>query len=182
MRTRHIRLRVIGDQDSFFLYELMTSPLSGGRVRFAGATPSPDKIAASLWDSVLAQFIVEGIDSRQPLGLIAITSPNFRDGFAYLSAIGSPEVHGSGLMAEGIALGYYYAFNTWPFRKIYMEATEESYRGFKSGLGRFFVEEGRLREHVFWNGQYIDLIILAFYRETWARNAALILSTLHADA
>jgi RimJ/RimL family protein N-acetyltransferase len=181
MRTRHIRLRVISDQDSFFLYDLMTSPLSGGRVRFAGATPSPDKIAGSLWESVLAQFIVEGVDSGQPLGLIAITSPNFRDGFAYLSAIGVPEVQGAGLIAEGIALGFNYAFNAWPFRKIYMESTEESYQGFKSGIGRFFVEEGRLREHVFWNGHYMDLLILAFYRETWARNASLILNTLHAS-
>ena len=181
-RARHVRLRVIMDQDSRFLYELMTAPSSGGRVRFAGATPSPEKIASSLWESVLAQFIVEGIDSGQPLGLIAVTSPNFRDGFAYISAIGSPEVQGSGLIAEGLALGFRYAFNAWPFRKIYMESTEESYRGFKSGLDRFFVEEGRLRGHFFWNGRYTDLVILAFYREVWERNASLILNTLHAGA
>ena len=88
MSTRRIRLRVITDRDSVFLYELMTSPQAGGRVRFAGATPSPDKIAASLWDSVLAQFVIEGLNSQKPLGLVAITSANFRDGFAYISALG----------------------------------------------------------------------------------------------
>ncbi len=182
MSTRRIRLRVITEQDSFFLYELMTSPHSGGRVRFAGATPSPEKIASSLWDSVLAQFIVEGISTQKAFGLVAITSPNFRDGFAYMSALGPSETQGLGLIAEGVLLAFHYAFTTWPFRKIYMEATEESYEAFKSGLGRFFVEEGRLKEHVFWNGRYVDLLILAVYRETWARDAATMLSRLHVES
>ena len=77
-----------------FLYDLMTSPAAGGRVRFAGATPSPEKVASSLWDSVLAQFVVEGVTARRPL-VVSITSPNFRDGYAYLSAVGTPEAQGS---------------------------------------------------------------------------------------
>jgi hypothetical protein len=171
MQTRHVRLRTVGDRDGPFLYELMTSPQGGGRVRFAGATPSPEQVAGSLWDSVLAQFIIEGVETRKPLGLVCITSPNFRDGFAYISAIGAAEMQGSGFVLEGVLLGFNYAFSTWPFRKIYMEATETSYAMFNSGLGRFFVEEGRLREHTFWNGDYVDLLILAVYRSTWAEQA-----------
>jgi len=178
MNTRRIRLRVITERDRAFLYELMTSPQSGGRVRFAGATPSPEKIASSLWDSVLAQFVIEGFNSQQPLGLVAITSPNFRDGFAYISALGPPQTQGLGLIAEGVLLGFHYAFTTWPFRKIYMEATEESYAAFKSGLGRFFVEEGRLKEHAFWNGRFMDVLILAVYRQTWATHAPVMLKRL----
>ena len=181
MNTRRIRLRVITERDRAFLYELMTSPQSGGRVRFAGATPSPEKIASSLWDSVLAQFVIEGFNSQKPLGLVAITSPNFRDGFAYISALGPPETQGRGLIAEGVLLGFHYAFTTWPFRKIYMEATEESYTAFKSGLGRFFVEEGRLKEHAFWNGRFIDVLILAVYRKTWADHAPAMLKRLDPD-
>jgi RimJ/RimL family protein N-acetyltransferase len=182
MSTRRIHLRVITERDSGFLYELMTSPQSGGRVRFAGATPSPEKIASSLWESVLAQFIIEGTSSQKPFGLVAITSPNFRDGFAYISALGPTESQGSGLIAEGVLLGFHYAFTTWPLRKIYMEATEESYRAFESGLGRFFVEEGRLRQHAFWNGRFMDLLILAVYRETWAHHASTMLKRLHVDS
>ncbi len=180
MSSRRIRLRIITDRDNFFLYELMSSPQAGGRVRFGGATPSPDKIASSLWESVLAQFIIESASSQRSLGLVAITSPNFRDGFAYTSAVGLPEAQGAGLIAEGVLLGFNYAFMTWPFRKMYMEATEESYRAFKSGLGRFFSEEGRLRNHSFWNGNFMDLLILAVYRETWARYAPVFLNRLHA--
>lgn len=149
----------------------MTSPEAGGRVRFGGGTVSPDKLAASLWEGVLAQFVVEGLQSQEPLGLVAITSPNFRDGFAYVSALGTTAAQGSGLVLEGVLLGFHYAFSTWPFRKIYMEATEGSFQAFKSGLGDLFAEEGRLRAHTFWNGRYLDLVILAVYRDTWARCA-----------
>lgn len=169
--TRRVLLRRIGEQDRRFLYELMTAPEAGGRVRFGGATPSPEKVAASLWESVLAQFIVESAGSGQPVGLVAITSPDFRNGFAYVSALGLPETQGSGLVAEAAFLAFHYAFTTWPLRKVYMEATEDSFRAFETGLDGFFREEGRLVDHVFWNGRYVDMVILAVYRETWSRLA-----------
>jgi hypothetical protein len=180
MASRHVRLRTLTERDSAFVYQLMVSDRSGGRVRFGGATPSPEKVAASLWDSVLAQFVVEGVDSGLPLGLVAITSPNFRDGFAYLSALGSDRAQGLGMVAEGVILVFNYAFATWPFRKIYMEASEQSYAAFGSGLDRFFTEEGRLKQHTFWNGRYMDVAIFAVYRETWAHLAPRWLPRLHA--
>jgi RimJ/RimL family protein N-acetyltransferase len=169
MNTSRVRLRPIAERDRSFLYELMTAPDAGGRVRFGGATPSPDKVASSLWESVLAQFLIESATAEEPLGLLAITSPNFREGFAYISALGMAEAQGTGLIAEGVLLGFHYAFSTWPFRKIYMEAGEDSYDAFQSGLGQFFVEEGRLRQHMYWNTRWRDVFILAVYRETWER-------------
>jgi RimJ/RimL family protein N-acetyltransferase len=105
----------------------------------------------------------------EPLGLVAVTSPNFRDGFAYISALGTPQMQGSGLVAEAALLCFHYAFLVWPFRKIYMEASEESFAAFRSAKDVLFREEGRLRQHSFWNGRYIDLMILAVYREDWER-------------
>jgi RimJ/RimL family protein N-acetyltransferase len=178
MSTARVRLRHIDERDRVFLYDLMTSPEAGGRVRFGGATPSPDKVASSLWESVLAQFVIESVPAGEPLGLLAITSPNFRDGFAYVSALGVPAVQGTGLIAEGVLLGFHYAFSTWPFRKIYMETGEDSYDNFRSGLGEFFAEEGRLRQHVFWNGRWRDVFILAVYRDTWTRLAPTMIGRL----
>jgi RimJ/RimL family protein N-acetyltransferase len=182
MSTQRVRLRPINERDRAFLYELMTAPEAGGRVRFAGATPSPEKVAASLWDSVLAQFVIEGVSEGQPFGLVAITSANFRDGFAYVSALGLPAAQGPGLLIEAVLLAFNYAFLTWPFRKIYMESTEDSFQFFRSGLGRFFQEEGRLREHSFWNGRYVDVLILAVYREVWEREAETLAQQLRAPA
>jgi RimJ/RimL family protein N-acetyltransferase len=170
MSTLRVRLRPVRDADLQFLYGLMTAPESGARVRFAGATPSPAQVASTLWEDVLAQFIIETV-SGQVIGLFVISSPNFRDGFAYFSVLGLPGAIGRGRVAEGGLLGVHYAFSTWPFRKLYMEASETSYGAFESGLGRFFAEEGRLRQHAYFDGRYQDLRILAVYRETWVRLA-----------
>lgn len=169
MASRRVRLRPIGERDRRFLYELMSSPEAGGRVRFGGSTPSPEKVVASLWDSVLAQFIVERAGSGRQVGLVAITSPDFRNGFAYVSALATPDTQGTGLLAEAALLAFHYAFNTWPFRKIYMEATDDSFQAFKGGLDGLFAEEGRLTDHVYWNGRYVDMVIVAVYRRTWER-------------
>jgi RimJ/RimL family protein N-acetyltransferase len=181
MRSRHIQLHTITDRDAMFVYDLMTSPAAGGRVRFAGATPSPEQVAASLWESVLAQFIIEGVTAQRPLGLVSITSPNFRDGYAYLSAVGTPEAQGSGLIAQGVLLAFNYAFLTWPFRKIYMEVSETSYVAFRSGLKNFFTEEGRLREHAFWDGRFMDMFVLAVYRSTWETRGRRLIGRLCED-
>jgi RimJ/RimL family protein N-acetyltransferase len=169
LSTKHVRLRTIAERDSAFIYQLMISDRSGGRVRFGGATPSPEQVSASLWESVLAQFVIEGVASGRPLGLTAITTPNFRDGFAYFSVLGSDEAQGHGMVVEGAFLTLQYVFATWPFRKIYMEATEESFQAFYSGLDRFFIEEGCLKQHTFWNGRYMDMAIFAIYRDDWNR-------------
>jgi len=169
LASRRVRLRPIGEQDRRFIYELMSSPAAGGRVRFGGSTPSPEKVAAALWDSVLAQFVVERGETGHQVGLVAVTSPDFRNGFAYVSAVGEPEWQGSGLLVEAAFLVFHYAFNTWPFRKIYMEATDDSFQAFKGGLRELFREEARLVDHVFWNGRYVDMVIVAVYRETWER-------------
>jgi len=169
MASRRVRLRPIHEKDRGFLYQLMTSPEAGGRVRFGGSTPSPEKVIASLWDSVLAQFIVESAGSGRQVGLVAVTSPDFRNGFAYVSALATPDTQGSGLLAEAALLAFHYAFNTWPFRKIYMEATDDSFQAFKGGLDGLFSEEGRLADHVFWGGRYVDMVIVAVYRRTWER-------------
>lgn len=168
MATRRVHLRTIRESDGPFLYDLMSSPEAGGRVRFAGATPSPEQVRSTLWESVLAQFVVVANDSGHPKGLVAITSPNFRDGFAYMSALATPTAQRWGIVIEGVVLAFNYAFNAWPFRKLYMEATDTSYRSFRSGLNELFVQEGRLKDHVFWNGAFVDLNILAVYRETWS--------------
>ena len=147
MQTRRVRLRRIADGDGAFLYNLMTSLTAGGRVRYGGATPSPEKVLQGMWESVLAQFIIEGTSSQARMGVVAITSVNFRDGFAYFSVLGTEAARGRGLLGEGTFLGLHYAFSTWPFRKIYMEASDASIPAFEGALDRYFVEEGRLRQH-----------------------------------
>ena len=43
MSSRRVRLRTITDRDSTFLYELMTSPEAGGRVRLVHHGMQPNR-------------------------------------------------------------------------------------------------------------------------------------------
>jgi RimJ/RimL family protein N-acetyltransferase len=56
-----------------------------------------------------------------------------------------------------------YVFNTWQLEKVYIEVAEYNF-SYMSGLNRLFVEEGRLRSHLYLAGRRWDLIILAVYK------------------
>jgi hypothetical protein len=64
-----------------------------------------------------------------------------------------------------------YLFVNWDFRKLYAQAPEFNVPQFGSGKDRLLVEEGRLCEHVFFDGRYWDDVIFAVYRSEWERRS-----------
>jgi hypothetical protein len=48
-----------------------------------------------------------------------------------------------------------------------MDVPEYNMDRFKSGIGRYFDVEARLRDHRYFGGRYWDELILALYREQW---------------
>jgi RimJ/RimL family protein N-acetyltransferase len=172
LRGRWTASHALREADLAFLYELLLDPVVGAMLRYQGATPSFDDFARHAWDGVLAQWLVRAIDSNEPLGVVVVSSPDFRNGYAYLSVLGRAELIGSGVMMDGVAAVLEHVFATWPFRRLYFEAADESFDRFASGLGRFFVEEGVRREQVFARGRYQDVHLLTLTRESWAQEAA----------
>ena len=84
-------------------------------------------------------------------------------------------------MVEAVALAIDYAFETWPWRKLYLEVPEYNLELFRSGLDRYFVrDKGVLREHVYLDGRYWDVHVLAITREMWATWAVPSLARLRA--
>ena len=162
--TRRARLRPVDAGDYPLLYELAVNPAVGTLLRFRGATPDPDTFARSVWEHVLAQFIVTAEPDDQPVGLVVLSSPDFANGYAYLSALSIPEWHHTGLMIHGIGMLIEHAFHNWSFRKLYAECITPSYNTFKSGNGRYFTEQACLPEREFVAGTYQDLHILAIDR------------------
>jgi len=60
-----------------------------------------------------------------------------------------------------------YVFRIGGFRKLYFETVEFNLEQYGSGLGKFFVEEGRLRAHEYYDGIYWDTLVMAIYSERW---------------
>jgi hypothetical protein len=167
IRGPYATLRSVGPEDYQALRGLETSSDMSTRWRLRGQTPSPEQWAQSLWNGVLAQFIVMETKTSKPMGLVAVYRPNFQEGHAYLAAGRFDLNEQTPVMIFGVAMFLEYVFSCWDFRKLYMELPEFNYPQFQSGLGKFFEVEGRLRDHTFGSGRYWDELTLALYRDRW---------------
>lgn len=175
LEGRHVLLRPITPEDYSWLQRAELSSDLSMRWRFRGATPSPEQWAQAIWGGALAQFMVIERRSEEPAGVVAVYRANFQQGHAALAAARF-NTGQSPVMILGIALFLRYVFACWNFRKLYLELPEYNYSQFASGLGRIFEIEGRLREHNYFDSQLWDEIILAIYRQTWAKNGRLLMS------
>lgn len=167
LRGHRVSLQPVRAQDYEMLRMLELSEDLVPIWRHQGATPSPERWVESLWTGVLAQFIVVDIARKHPLGIVNVYSADFRHGHAYIAASKFDLQRRSTLFLEGFALFVDYVFAVWNFRKLYMETSERNIGQFASAIGPILCEEGRLREHLFFDGRYWDVLHLALYRNTW---------------
>jgi RimJ/RimL family protein N-acetyltransferase len=79
-------------------------------------------------------------------------------------AIATPEAEGTGVAVEASFLALRMAFKVWNIRKVYLEVPEFNLAPILSGVGRVFHDEGRRREHLYYDGRWWDLVTLAVYR------------------
>jgi RimJ/RimL family protein N-acetyltransferase len=165
LRGRHVYLRPLMPQDYPLLQQVEMGSDANVRWRFRGATPSPEQWMQATWTGVLAQFVVARRRDDRPIGMVVIYRANFQHRHAYLAAVGFERP--SPLMVFACALFIEYVFTIWGFHKLYLELPEFNLSQFASGVGSYFVEEGRLREHSFHGDRMWDEVILALYRDRW---------------
>lgn len=79
--------------------------------------------------------------------------------------IGDHEYWGRGYGREAVALLVDYAFRLCNMRKVHLSVHATNERAIRAYAGAGFVEEGRLREHVWSDGGYVDLVIMGRLRE-----------------
>ena len=130
---------------------------------------------------MLAQFLITRKRTGDPIGQVTAYNANLRNRSVYFGMLIDPALMGAGWTSEAGALFLNYLFTIWDFRKIYIETIDFNFSNFASGIGRFFQEEGCLKENDFFNGRYWDMHILALYRRDWERVAAKYLSQLPVD-
>lgn len=165
---RHVRLRQITGDDYPFLLELQTRPENMVRWRFRGTTPAPEQLLASLWQGVLAQFLVVRVDNGQPVGLVVAYDADLRHRHVHLAMVIAPEHERTGWTLEALVLFINYLFETFAFRKIYFDMVEFNYQRVASGAGRLFHVEGCFRDHELHLGRLWHLYVLAIYADEWS--------------
>jgi RimJ/RimL family protein N-acetyltransferase/acyl carrier protein len=166
LESSSIVLRPVTGADEPYLYRLLTSGDQLVRYRLRGMTPSPESFHQFVWDRVVAQFVAV-TRQGQPVGVVSCFDPDFRNRYAYVAAVADPAMQGNGLMAEATRLFVTYLFGEFDLRKLYAESLEPNYEQFAHGAGRLFEVEGRLREHEYLGGRYVDALLLAAHRDRW---------------
>jgi diamine N-acetyltransferase len=84
-----------------------------------------------------------------------------------------PNYLGQGYGREAINLLLDWCFRVMNYRRIHLETLASNERAVRCYKSCGFVEEGRLRQHEYYNGAYTDVLVMGILREEWEeRNRA----------
>jgi RimJ/RimL family protein N-acetyltransferase len=104
---------------------------------------------------------------EEPIGFVQAYHLNHSQGWCRFLIYVAPEHRQSGYVLEAPLLFGDYIFSNFNFRKVYADVFEYNEDVLSMLRRGGFVEEGRLKEHIFFAGQFWDLINLALYRRAW---------------
>ncbi len=82
--------------------------------------------------------------------------------------IGDKDYWGKGYGREAIALLLDYAFRLLNVRRVFLRVNGRNERAIRAYRACGFIEEGRLRSHVWSDGAYDDLVYMGILGEEWA--------------
>jgi RimJ/RimL family protein N-acetyltransferase len=171
---RGVALRPVLPSDFDFLYQLATDDPQAWRWRFRGALPPASEFVSVFYQDVAAAFVVCSASDGRLLGQAVSYGLNLRDGIANVAVQVAHERIGRGSGFIAATLRCNYLFVRWPVRRLYFEVPSYNLHQIGSTVGTYLKEEGRLRDHVYFDGSYHDLHILVADREATARAIALL--------
>jgi RimJ/RimL family protein N-acetyltransferase len=165
-----VRLRPLEQSDYDRLYKLSLHPSVASRWRFRGTTPSPTAFNSILWHGVDTQFGVEQKSDGRLIGLVTSYNTDIENRFTYLSMLLDPDCHRVGWPLEAGGLFLDYLFSVFSFHKVYAEVIDYNLPQFASTARHGpFQEEVCLEDHVYAEGRYWNVRVLAVYREDWSK-------------
>jgi RimJ/RimL family protein N-acetyltransferase len=129
------------------------------------------------FDRMLARPLEEqplGIEVRTPEGWRLVGNCSFfdldwRNRCCEIGIfIGDKEYWGRGYGTQVMQLMLKYGFNTLNLNRVYLRVYESNPRGIKCYEKAGFRHEGRLRQAIFQDGRYIDLLMMSVIRSEWS--------------
>ena len=101
---------------------------------------------------------------RQGEGAVDTTAQVYELGIT----IGDNDYWGKGYGRNAVRLLLDYAFRLRNAHKVWLRVNSVNERGIRAYHACGFIEEGRLRQQVWGDGRYIDLVYMGVLREEWA--------------
>lgn len=165
---RRVELVPLGPADHEWLYNVATTTPVGMLWRLVrNRHPSADEFVQMLWRNCAMAFTIRARSDGRPLGFAELNVVNHVAGHGQVGAFFTPEAAYSAWPVEGLAMFVDRAFTVFPLRKLYFESIGPALAQYGSLVGDLLVEEGRLREHEYVDGELVDYVILALYRQRW---------------
>jgi len=116
-------------------------------------------------------FVIVAKEANKAIGTVGIHSINWRNRNATTGlVIGEKDCWEQGYGTEVARLVGDFAFGTLNLRKLCSSVLATNKRSHRLQLSSGGQEEGRKRQQLFVNGEYVDEILLAFFQEDWLRS------------
>jgi RimJ/RimL family protein N-acetyltransferase len=113
-----------------------------------------------------AWFVIEA--DAQIIGDTGLHGLDRQHGTAELGiAIWDRAFLGKGYGRDAVNVLLEWAFDAQNWRRIWLTALASNERAIRSYLACGFVEEGRLRQHDFFHGEYVDMVVMGLLRSEW---------------
>lgn len=173
LKGERVTLRSLAREDLPRIWEInndLDVELAGG-----GDPPMPqsfDRVVAD-YDKAVAEggrdgawFAIEA--DGKLIGQCGLMHPNDTAQTCELGiVIGDKEYWGHGYGRESVALLLDYAFRLRNYRRVWLWVHGKNARGIGAYRACGFKEEGRLREHLWSNGEYDDAVYMGILRSEW---------------
>jgi RimJ/RimL family protein N-acetyltransferase len=86
--------------------------------------------------------------------------------------IGDKNFWGQGYGREAMNLLLQFGFNRLNLNRVYLQVFETNPRAIRAYQQAGFIQEGRLRQDIFLNGRYIDVLVMGLLRVEWEAKQA----------
>jgi RimJ/RimL family protein N-acetyltransferase len=175
LKGENVILRAIEREDLKRLHELRRNV---ELLMFGDGDWQPIPLAAiekdydkHLSDEEKAWFVIE-VDSK----VIGDIGLHHRDQRSRVTAFGvgiyDPEYISRGYGREAIGLLIDWVFRIQNYQRIWLDTWATNERAIRCYKAVGFTEEGRQRQHIYFDGHYVDVVLMGLLREDWeARHA-----------
>lgn len=133
--------------------------------------PAPDEAYEKEFEGFVnaeekSEFVIE-CDGK-PIGFIGLTDRNRRAGTAALGVnILDVDYLGKGYGRDAIDVFLGWAFRIQNYRRIGLEVLAVNERAVRAYRACGFVVEGRKRRNDYYNGEYVDTLVMGLLRSEW---------------
>jgi diamine N-acetyltransferase len=170
----NVTLRALRDDDVDRMLAWLNDPLVVGMASFRPWAP----LDATSWRARVAEDLAKPTGTAawfaievggELIGECGLWRIDGDAGRAELGiTIGDQAMWGKGHGREAVGLLLGYAFRTRNLRRVFLETHAANPRAIASYRACGFVEEGRLREHIWYDGEYVDVVVMGLLRSEWS--------------